>query len=779
MNINKWFLLLLSYFVLTLFSCHQPPESKGTLIIPVPLKQELHNGVFTINSQTKIICSNQEEIVKVAGYLSETIGQHCPFQPQVVAMEVVDYSDQDIVLLLDGTCTELNDEGYQLQVRRRGVEIHANKPVGLFYGVQSLLQLFPLSFYEGSISDKIEVHGVQITDEPRFPYRGMHLDVCRHMFPVAFIKKYIDLLAMYKFNTFHWHLTEDQGWRIEIKQYPKLTEIGAYRDSTVVGHGGNQSLKYDGASYGGFYTQDEIREVVQYASDRMITIIPEIEMPGHSLAALAAYPELGCTDGPFQVATTWGVFEDICCPKEETFTFLENVLTEVMALFPGTYIHIGGDEAPKDRWKESAFCQQLMKEQGLKNEHELQSYFIRRIETFLNSKGRKLIGWDEILDGGLSPNATVMSWRGEAGGIAAAQQGHDAIMTPGGYCYFDHYQADPETEPLAIGGFTTLKKVYGYEPVPEILTESQAVHILGAQANVWTEYILSPEQVEYMVLPRMAALAEVDWSQPTNKNWEDFYQRILSHYKVYEALGYQFSRGSYRVIIETKPETTGGWNIVLETEIPEADIYFTSDGNDPDMNSSIYEKPFLIDQSSTIKAVVFENGSMKGVISKQEINLHKAVNAKLTLITKPDSSFARGDASKLVDGLLGGNNFKDGHWLGYNGVDMEFELELLHPDTISTISMRFYRDQPDWIFFPLEWRVDFMYDDSLIFVTGKFCISVEAQNDTVAIQEIKVQLNPQLRIKLGIKVTSLKKNPPWHPGAGENTWIFVDEISVN
>ncbi len=540
MKTSSFFNLLLSGVLLTLLSCQQSPKTMNNSIIPVPLQQEFHKGVFTINGDTKIVCSNQKEVVQVADYLSQTVQQFTPITMEVISKEVVEYDDQDIVLFLDETCSDLNSEGYRLQVRRRGIEIHANQPEGLFYGVQSLLQLFPLAFYENKIVDELQVQGIQITDEPRFPYRGMHLDVCRHMFPVAFIKKYIDLLATYKFNTFHWHLTEDQGWRIEIKQYPKLTEIGAYRDSTVVGHAGGANPTYDGQRYGGFYTQEEVREIVQYASDRMVTIIPEIEMPGHSLAALSAYPELACTDGPFRAATTWGVFEDIYCPKEETFVFLENVLAEVMELFPGTYIHIGGDEAPKKRWEESGFCQDLMKKEGLKNEHELQSYFIHRIESFLNSHGRKLIGWDEILEGGLSPNATVMSWRGTEGGIAAAQQGHDAIMTPGSHCYFDHYQADPKTQPLAIGGFTPLDKVYGYEPVPEELSVEEAQHILGAQANVWTEYIPTPEQVEYMVLPRMAALAEVNWSAPTNKNWNDFQYRLSTHFLIYDALEYNY-----------------------------------------------------------------------------------------------------------------------------------------------------------------------------------------------------------------------------------------------
>jgi len=778
MRIRKSFYALLAFGLMFMVSCNQTNSNDQISIIPVPMQWQTNKGYFAISGRTKLICSKQNETRKVAEYLAKTIGSYTPFIIEIVDEVEGESNENTILLKIDSSCNNLNSEGYRLKVHSDGIQIQANSAKGLFYGVQSLLQMFPPTFYKSVITSEIIVSGVEITDQPRFPYRGMHLDVSRHMFPVCFIKRYIDLLAMYKYNTFHRRLTDDQGWRIEIKQYPKLTEIGAFRDSTLVGHSDKLPLKYDGEPYGGYYTREQVKDIVQYASDRMIAIIPEIEMPGHTLAALAAYPEYACTEGPFHVAGEWGVFEDIYCPKEETFTFLENILTEVIDLFPGTYIHIGGDEAPKDRWQESAFCQQLIKEQGLKDEHQLQSYFIRRIETFLNGKGRKLIGWDEILDGGLSPNATVMSWRGEEGGIAAAQQGHDAIMTPGAYCYFNHYQAEPETEPLAFGNYLTLKKVYSYEPVPEELDSAEAIHILGAQGNVWTEYLANPENVEYMVLPRMAALAEVDWSQPTDKNWESFYQRILVHFKVYEALGYHYSKGSYKVNMITTSDSAGVWNIELQSEIPNAQIYYTTTGDDPDVFSTKYVSPFSVNTSSTIKAAIIENGTMKSV-SKQIISKHKAFGAKLTLKTSPDSRYAGGDASKLVDGLVGGNGFSDGHWIGFNGNDLELEMELLHPDTIRSVSMRFYQDQPSWIFLPQEWSVT-LYDMGKPYdVKGSFDFSVDSVDSRVAIQEVKIVLAPELRSKLGIKVTGLKKNPAWHPGAGENAWFFVDEIEVN
>jgi hexosaminidase len=415
----------------------------------------------------------------------------------------------------------LPDEGYRLRIDSHGVVVQG-RPAGLFYGAQSVLQLAAARGKSG-----FALPAVEIEDQPRFAYRGLHLDTARHMFPVEFLKQYLDWMARYKLNQFHWHLTDDQGWRIEIQQYPRLAEVASMRKETLVGRA-PQSSKYDGQPYGGFYTQDQIREVVAYARDRFITVIPEIEMPGHSLAALAAYPELACTPGPFETATTWGSFKDIYCPKEGTFHFLENVLAEVMKLFPSLYIHIGGDEVQKDRWKESPDAQAVIQSEGLKDESELQSYFIRRMEKFINGQGRRMIGWDEILEGGLAPDATVMSWRGEDGGIQAARQGHDVIMTPSAYLYFDHYQADRGTEPLAIGGMLPLEKVYSYNPAPAALSAEEHKHILGAQANLWTEYIAEPRQAEYMLFPRLFALAEVVWSPQKGRNYREFLGRVPS-----------------------------------------------------------------------------------------------------------------------------------------------------------------------------------------------------------------------------------------------------------
>ena len=513
-------------------------------IIPKPENLTIAKGRFLINSKTTII--SDSSLTKESMYLSELLGKATKINFQVAESTS---GKSSIKLQLDQTIE--NPEGYTLVIDYDAVVISGKTPAGIFYGIQSLRQLMPtdIETTEGELNE-FTVPAVKISDSPRYGYRGMHLDEGRHFFGVASVKKYLDLIAMHKMNTFHWHLTEDQGWRIEIKKYPKLTEIGGFRKGTAIGLAGtrNAPYTYDTIPYGGFYTQEEIKEVVTYAADRHITVIPEIELPGHSLAALAAYPQFGNGTGPYEVAKRWGIFTEIYAPTEETFGFLEDVLTEVMALFPSKFLHIGGDEVLKKEWEESAYAQALIKREGLKDEHELQSYFVQRIEKFLNKNGRDMIGWDEILEGGLAPNATVMSWRGVEGGIAAAKQHHKVIMTPGTHCYFDYYQA-PQNERIdePITGssrHTTVEKVYAYEPIPEGLNDEETNYILGAQGNVWTEYMPTWDRVEYKVLPRMTALSEVVWSSRESRNWDDFHQRLQHIAKRYDALGYTYAKYS-------------------------------------------------------------------------------------------------------------------------------------------------------------------------------------------------------------------------------------------
>jgi len=585
-------------------------------IIPAPVSVKKSTGSFTLSQETSLLADSVDNkaVVFLADYLKNSAMLHIRVKQNGNATV-----NNSIVLTSAGT-EGLAAEGYRLTITPTNITIAA-KGAGMFYGIQTLIQLIPAD--KGAIA---KLPCVQIEDYPRFGYRGLMLDVCRHFFSVQFVKKYIDLMAAYKFNRFHWHLTDDQGWRIEIKKYPKLTEIGSHRASTVIGNYHDRTpQQYDDTPVDGYYTQDEIRDVVKYAADRYVTVVPEIEMPGHAMAALASYPELGCEPASgYQVQTTWGISKNVYCPTDKTFAFLEDVLTEVMDLFPSKYIHIGGDEAPKDVWKQSEFCQKLIKKLRLKDEEGLQSYFIQRIEKFLNSKGRSIIGWDEILEGGLAPNATVMSWRGEQGGINAAKQNHDVIMTPGsGGLYLDHAQGKLGTEPLTIGGFAPLEKTYSYDPTPEELNADQKKHILGVQGNMWTEYIATENKIEYMLLPRMFAVSEVAWTPLANKNYKDFSEtRLPSHlawldkngfdYRVPTAIGAKDSVGFGKTMtVNLKPSVAG------------AKVYYTIDGYTPRETDIEYTLPKTynvpIDQYRELQTIVITPTGKRSVVTKMTI----------------------------------------------------------------------------------------------------------------------------------------------------------------
>ncbi len=561
-------------------------------IIPEPRTLTPEEGFFELGPSTRVVVadSTDAELTRLANVWAAPIRRATGWHLPVAAGPCVDH---DVCMSVGRIGPK---EGYRLSVSDKTVVLQGDDHAGLFYAIQSLDQLLPARWAWGARSGGMpaRVPGVDITDAPRFRYRGMHLDVSRHFFGPSFVKRYIDLLSRYKFNYFHWHLTDDQGWRIQIKGYPKLTEVGAWRSETQVGRSQHPFVG-DSTRYGGYYTQDEIRDIVAYAKKRYVTIVPEIEMPGHAVAALASYPELACTPGPFQVGTHWGVYDDIYCPKQATFTFLDSVLTEVTHLFPGKYIHIGGDEVPKIRWKESDTAQAVMKREGLTDEDELQSWFVGRIEKFLNAHGRTLVGWDEILEGGLAPNATVMSWRGIQGGVDAARQGHDVIMTPTSPLYFDYYQGPDSTEPLAIGGYNPLAKVYAYDPVPkDSLTPAQASHILGAQGNVWTEYMATPQHVEYMVLPRMLALSEVDWSEPSRKSFRDFARRLPWHFERFDAMGLDYRIPDVVGLAHDRLTLRKKATVVLLAPA-HGTIRYTLDGSRPGPDSRAYTKPLELD----------------------------------------------------------------------------------------------------------------------------------------------------------------------------------------
>lgn len=593
-------------FLIILFLPFSGLAQQAVSIIPAPVSMLKEEGNFTIDTNTAIIFPVKEkELFQAAqffnGFIRNISGYSLPLNTE---------KEKSVSLEIKPT-KKIGDEGYLLEVSPGSIKITANKKEGILYGMQSLFQTLPQIRTNAALT----IPCIKITDYPRFKWRGMHLDVSRHFFSPEMIKEYIDLMAAYKFNTFHWHLCDAQGWRLEIKRYPKLTSIGAWRPERrgINWREVEPAKEGETANYGGYYTQQQVQEIVAYAKERNITIVPEIEMPGHSAAALAAYPELSCTRQPQRVPTgrvrAGAQQNNYCAGNDSVFSFLENVLTEVMQLFPSEYIHVGGDEVNKTSWENCPKCQALKKKLGLKDENELQSYFIQRIEKFLTAHHRKLIGWDEILEGGLAPEAAVMSWRGEAGGIQAAKIHHKVVMSPGKPLYFDKYQAGPFGEPPAIGGFNTAKMVYDYDPVPGELSKKGSRYILGAQANVWTEFISTREHLEYMILPRMLALSEVVWTPPAKKNYTDFYYRLQNHFKTFDEKGYHYCRGNFNVAIKSS-EQDGKLLVSLSSEIPDASIYYTTDGSEPDVGSFKYENPFIVDSSVSIKAVTVVNGKV-------------------------------------------------------------------------------------------------------------------------------------------------------------------------
>ena len=768
----KYIQFFFLYILLCFFGCGNSieyPQQATYNIIPLPAQLEKKEGFFHFDKNTKIfILSDKPEMKKNADYLNEMIEKVLGFELEIeTAKELNADMAENTILLLEDEKAFQNSEAYELIVLPTHIWIKGASDKGTFYAIQTLLQLVQ--------DDPNFVAAAEITDEPRYPYRGMHLDVARHFFPPAFVKKYIDYLARYKYNSFHWHLTEDQGWRIEIKKYPKLQEVAAYRKETLIGHYSDKPHRFDGKRYGGYYTQEEIKDIVAYAKTRQITIIPEIEMPGHAQAAIAAYPELGCYDHPVEVATKWGIFKDVYCPTDTTFHFLENVLTEVMALFPSKYIHIGGDECPKTAWKESTFCQNLIKTEGLKDEHELQSYFIQRIEQFLNSKGRQIIGWDEILEGGLAPNATVMSWRGMQGGIDAAEQDHDVIMTPGAYCYFDHYQSDGPDEPLAIGGFTPLEKVYSFEPTPASLSPEKTKHILGAQGNVWTEYMATPEKVEYMIFPRMIALAEVLWTPKEKRNYTDFVRRLESHLRKLKKEGINVANHLYEIKTHVTSGDGKGVRLALSTNSKTPIIHFTTNGSPVTAQSPLYSDTIHIDKSEKIQAAPFIEEQPAGKTISLDFNIHKAAGRKIMLENAPSPKYSSGGSGAIINGLLGSSKrYGDKEWLGFNGTDCIAAIDFGKETELSEIGFRFFNGPGQWIHPPRSIEVFTSDDNKNYRKSGKLSKIIGEDkiiSPTLALDNIKTRF-----IKIHIHRHGIIADG--QQGAGHEAWLFVGEIIV-
>ena len=776
-------------------------------IIPQPSSVERTKGVFNLNAKTKIFIVSGADTVLDATVqmLVQSIHPSGKIAIQRVDLKKANRTNNAIVFLLQpsaisnqqseakklkadsSTLKADNKEAYSINTTQDRVIVSANGEAGIFYACQSLLQMSPVSvFNDAAPKLPFSLPCSIITDEPRFDYRGMHLDVSRHFFSAKFVKRYIDLMAMHKFNTFHWHLTDDQGWRIEIKKYPLLTSVGSKRKETMEGNYQKKPRTFDAIPYGGFYTQDEIRDVVQYAQKKFITIIPEIEMPGHALAALSAYPNLSCdTSKKYEAATMWGVFEDVFCPKEETFDFIDGVITEVAALFPSEYIHIGGDECPKTAWKKSEFCQDLMKREGLKNEEELQSYFIRRVEKILTAKGKKLLGWDEILEGGLSPNATVMSWRGIKGGIEAAKLGHEVVMTPGSPVYFDHYQAESSTEPMTIGGLNTLQHVYDYEPLPKELTEEQQKLILGAQGNVWTEYITDPSRVEYMVYPRACALSEVVWSQSDEKNYQDFTRRLSTHIQRLANKNVNFCSRAFDVELGLGAfsNTQDSIQITLTSALEGSKIYYTTDKSAPSAKSILYIAPFSIGNETTVRAIGIKDGVVYGLPLRQKLKVHTAIAKKYTLTFPPDDiQHTKNGVQALTDGKVGTEENMT-EWLGFRKNDFELVFDFGKPRNFSGVSLSFLNQPDKYIFTPVYVSVSTSNDGikwqeinrSDMEATREF--TPNSRTTTLPIFE---QSKPKRFLKILAK--NIGTTPPVKGSNNVETqspaWIYVDEVIV-
>lgn len=685
--------------------------------------------------------------------------------------------DGAICLTLD--LNDDNAEAYKLIVNDKRVCISGASEAGVFYGIQTLRKSLPVAQ-----DINVNLSAVEIYDKPRFAYRGAMLDVARHFYTVDEVKTFIDMLALHNINRFHWHLTDDQGWRIEIKKYPKLMSVASERKETVVGRW--YSGIYDGKPYGGYYTQDELRDVIDYAAKRHITIIPEVDLPGHMQAALTAYPELGCTGGPYEVRTIWGVSQDVLCVGNDfTLQFVKDVLSEVADIFPSEYIHIGGDECPKVRWEKCPKCQERIKSLGLKSdakhtkEQRLQSYMIQEAAKYLKEKGKRIIGWTEILEGGLVPDATLMSWIGESGGIEAAHQHHDVIMTPNTYLYFDYYQSKKvEDEPLAIGGYLPIEKTYNYEPMPKELTEEEQQYIKGVQANLWTEYIPIFSQVQYMVLPRLGAAAEVQWTDPSKKDYKDFLRRVPHLVAVYDCYGWNYATHVYDVNVDMKADTVNHvLNVQLST-MADDPIYYTLDGQDPTEKSLKYTKPFTIDQSVVLKTMAV-HPDRTSKISVDTIRFNKATLKPVVLLQPNESRFSPDGPVVLVDGRNGNHSFDTGAWLAVAGNDLETVINMQAETILSSASVHVYVRKDAWLFDARGFSVSVSSDNKNYKEVASQEYKQMQESDSDGIIEHELSFDPCKATYVKIKVISEKSMPDWHWDAGKAPFLLVDEIILN
>lgn len=772
---KKWFISMGMGCLLALAAaCSSVQQSADYRVVPLPNEiTPMEGKAFTLDNRVKILypegdADMQRNAGFLAGYVLESTGK-------TLAVEAGATGSHAIVLRL-GLQTE-NPEAYLLEVNEDQVTITGSSAAGVFYGIQTLRKSLPVAK-----DAQVVLPPVRVNDAPRFAYRGMMLDVCRHFFSLDSVKRYIDMLALHNINRFHWHLTDDQGWRIEIKKYPQLTQIGSQRKETVIGR---NSGKYDGIPYGGYYTQEEAREIVAYAKDRYITVIPEFEMPGHMQGVLAAFPELGCTGGPYDVWTQWGVSEDvICAGNDKSLELIKDVLAELIEIFPSEYIHVGGDECPKTRWEKCPKCQAKIRQLGLKDDKEhtaeqrLQSYIITEAEKFLNAHGRKIIGWDEILEGGVAPNATVMAWRGAGEGVKAAKMRHDVIMVPTTYFYFDYYQTNIlDEEPLAIGGYVPIEKVYSFEPYQKELTAEENKHIIGLQANLWTEYITSFRHVEYMVLPRMAALSEIQWTQPQFKDYGDFLGRMPKMFDIYDIYGYNYARHLFDVKANFLPDTAAGTLTVTLSTLDGANIHYTLDGTKPSANSPKYTGPLTLKENCTFKAAAIRPAGSSRVYTA-EINLNKASLKPIALLQPLKAPYIFNGALNLVDGLTGDANYKTGRWIAFYGNDMEAVIDFKQPTEISSVEIHTCVEKGDWVFDARGFSVAVSDDGKNFTAVASEDYPVATPDSPNGVLAHKLTFEPRNARYLKVVALSERRIPDWHTGKGYTGFLFVDEIVV-
>lgn len=756
-------------------SCQSAQQEASYQIIPMPQEIVTAQGnPFILKSGVKILYPEGNEKMQrnaqfLADYLKTATGKDFAIQAGT--------EGKNAILLSLGAEAE-NPESYQLKVAENGITITAPTEAGVFYGIQSLRKSLPIA-----LNADIALPPVEINDAPRFGYRGAHFDISRHFFTIDEVKTYIDMMTLHNMNRLHWHITDDQGWRLEIKKYPKLTEVGSKRSETVIGR---NSGEYDGKPYGGFITQEQAKEIVDYAAERYVTVIPEIDLPGHMLAALTAYPELGCTGGPYEVWRIWGVSEDVLCAgNDKVLKFLEDVYSELIEIFPSEYIHVGGDECPKTRWEKCPKCQARIKALGLKSdknhskEERLQSFVINHIEKFLNEHGRQIIGWDEILEGGLAPNATVMSWRGERGGIEAAKQKHDVIMTPNTYLYFDYYQAkDTENEPFGIGGYLPIERVYSYEPMPASLTPEEQKYIKGVQANLWTEYIATFPHAQYMVLPRWAALSEVQWSAQGKKDYAHFLARLPRLISWYEASGYNYAKHVFEVQQEFTPNPTDGTVDVTMSTIDGAPIHYTLDGTEPTAASPVYSGVLKIKENATVSAkAIRPNGETK--VASEKVDFSKSSLKSIVANQPINEQYMFKGASTLVDGLKGGNSFKTGRWIAFVGNNMDMTIDLLQPTEISSVAISTCVAKGDWVFDARSLTVEVSDDGKTFTKVASEDYPALKQADRDGVYDHQLSFAPVTTQYVRVIASPEKTLPAWHGGKGKNAFLFVDEIAVN